>query len=95
MFFHVVQPDPDNPICGLDGFISGYLISVTGLDPVELSPTEYSYEVDDISEVGSDTYSVSVTARNVLGLGNATEHSFSKLIVCYMYCLDISELPCL
>lgn len=79
-----MQPDPEDPICGVDGLITGYLTKVTGLDPVELPPSERSHQAD-VLEVGSDTYDVYVAARNVLGLGNAAEGSFSKFVISYMF----------
>ncbi len=52
----------------VDGSITGYQISVTGMESVITTRDVSSYEVD-VTEDDSTEYSVSVAAVNVLGHG--------------------------
>ncbi len=72
-----MQPDPKDPAPGVDGSITDYQISVTGIPPIDMTKDELctdekcSYEVD-VPKDGSTEYSVSVAARNILGPGATT-----------------------
>ncbi len=56
----------------MDGSITGYQISVTGMESVITARDVSSYEVMDVPDDGSTEYNVSVAAMNVLGLGPTT-----------------------
>ncbi len=66
-----VQPDPKDPAPCVDGSITGYQISVTGMAPIDLPSSELSYEVN-VTGDSSTEFTVSVAARNALGLGDTT-----------------------
>ncbi len=66
-----MQPDPKDPAPGVDGSITGYQISVTGMAPMNLPSSELSYEVN-VTGDSSTEFTVSVAARNALGLGDTT-----------------------
>ncbi len=68
-----MQPNPKDPAPGVDGSITGYQISVTGIAPMNLPSSELSYEVNVTGDNSTEfTVSVSVAARNTLGLGDTT-----------------------
>ncbi len=60
-----------DPAPSVDGSITGYQISVTGMESVITARDGSSYEVA-VPDDGSTEYSVSVAAMNVLGLGPTT-----------------------
>ncbi len=66
-----MQPDPKVPAPGVDGSIIGYQITVTGIPPINLPSSELSYEVN-VTGDSSAEFTVSVAARNTLGLGVTT-----------------------
>ncbi len=66
-----MQPNPKDPAPGVDGSITGYQISVTGMAPIDLPSSELSYEVN-VTGDSSTEFTVSVAARNALGLGDTT-----------------------
>ncbi len=71
----------------MDGSITGYQISVTGMESVSTARDVSSYEMD-VPEDGSTEYSVSVAAMSVLGLGLTTTvgpYSECSLLVCILY----------
>ncbi len=77
-----------DPAPSVDGSITSYQISVTGMESVITARDVSSYEVD-VPEDGSTEYSVSVAAMNVLGLGHTTtvgpysECSFTLVVLCF------------
>ncbi len=71
----------------MDGSITGYQISVTGMESVVTARDVSSYEVD-VPEDGSTEYNVSVAAMNVLGLGpTTTVGPYSECSFTWVYCV--------
>ncbi len=66
-----MQPDPKHPAPGVDGSITSYQISGTGIPPMNLPSSELSREVN-VTGDSSTEFTVSVAARNTLGLGVIT-----------------------
>ncbi len=71
-----IQPDPKDPVVDLasntpivSGDVTGYLVTVTGMTPVNLNSITTWYTAD-ISENVQDEYAVSIPAENILGVGN-------------------------
>ncbi len=58
-----IQPDPES------GDVTGYQVTVTGMTPIDLDSSTTWYTAD-VSENVQDEYTVSIAARNSLGVGN-------------------------
>ncbi len=78
-----------DPAPSVGGSITGYQISVTGMESVITARDVSSYEVD-VPDNGSTEYNVSVAAMNVLGLGpTTTVGPYSKYTVTFgILCLN-------
>ncbi len=78
-----------DPAPSVDGSITGYQISVTGMELVITARDVSSYEMD-VPEDGSTEYSVSVAAMNVLGLGpTTTVGPYSECSVTLVLCVSL------
>ncbi len=78
-----------DPASFVDGSITGYQISVTGMESVITARDVSSYEVA-VPDDGSTEYSVSVAAMNVLGFGPTTtvgphgDCSVTLVLLCFI-----------
>ncbi len=71
-----IQPDPKDPVVDLasnttivSGDVTGYQVTVTGMEPKYLNRSTTWYPAD-VSENVQDEYTVSIAAENILGVGN-------------------------
>ncbi len=77
-FLLSIQPDPKDPVVDLasntsieSGDVTGYIVTVTGMETKYLDSSTTWYTAD-VSENVQDEYTVSIAAENFLGAGNPT-----------------------